>query len=109
MKIYSPIIARLGLGFVFLANSLTTWFTPEEFMELIGQHPYLIKLIGISDGLVAVCLLAGFFPKWAAHWAAVWITGVIGVLVFHQQWFNAMEHIGFLALAFILIDYARSS
>jgi uncharacterized membrane protein len=100
-------LLRLGLACAFLANSLTAFFSPEEFKDLVSGS-FLVKIlpvsvsafiifIGINDLVLAILLLVGWKVSKVAIWASIWIIGVI--LVSGLVSFNALEHVAFLSLA----------
>lgn len=96
---------RLGLSSVFLVNSLTAWFSPTEFIDLlksnslvsaIASPDFWIPLIGINDGLLFLIILLGRWHKVVAVWAAFWVIAVIYVTGFGVTEF--IEHAGLLSL-----------
>lgn len=105
-------IIRIGLGFVFLANSYTAFTMPHEFVDLISESFLInilsqntdtfVRFIGISDGLVAILLFIGAFQKYVAIYASVWILGVMSVIGVSELP-HFLEHLGFLSMAIYLI------
>lgn len=102
---------RIGLGLVFLANSLIAFLTPSEFIDLLeksfiaGFLPIsvatFVVIIGINDALVAILLLfLGIGRKWVALWASLWL---IGVLVIIAAPVEILEESGFLFMALALL------
>ncbi len=102
-------LIRIGLALVFLANSLTAFFTPQEFIKVIegaffaGILPVSAKtfvtVIGVNDALVAILLLCGVRLRLVATWASLWI---IGVMVARAAPLEILEDVGFLAMAIAL-------
>jgi uncharacterized membrane protein len=100
-------LLRLGLACAFLANSLTAFFSPEEFKDLISGSfvakilpvsvSAFIIFIGVNDLVVAILLLVGWKISKVAIWASIWIIGVI--LVSGLISLNALEHVAFLSLS----------
>jgi signal transduction histidine kinase len=108
-------IVRWGLVAVFLANSLTAFFSPEEFSELLSGSfihnlipvsiPTFVMLIGVNDLLLA--LLMAFSRKWDTVifiWASIWI---LGVMVALGRPLDILEESGFLAMAIALLATGR--
>ena len=96
---------RFGLSSVFLVNSLTAWFSPTEFIELLKSNSlvsliagpgFWIPLIGINDSLLFLIILLGRWRKVVAIWAALWVIAVIYVTGFEVTGF--VEHAGLLSL-----------
>lgn len=99
------ILFRIGLGGIFLTNSVTAWFSPDEFRELItsntvtshiGHPDLLIKLIGINDASLFLLILSGKYRKLAAAWGSLWIMTTIYMTGFWTPDF--IEHLAILAL-----------
>ncbi|MCL5019110.1 MAG: DoxX family membrane protein [Patescibacteria group bacterium] len=97
------LLFRLGLGFIFLANALTAWFSPAEFKELIANNylasrlaspNLLISFIGINDGLLFLLIAFGKWRKFVAIWATLWLLVVIYVTGIRTPDF--IEHLGIL-------------
>ncbi len=109
-----PFLIRVGLACVFLANSLTAFFSPAEFQDLVsgsflaGLLPVgadtFVNFIGINDFLVAMLLFVGWNTSRVAAWATVWLIGVIAVIGVVSL--DALEHLGFLAMAIALATRA---
>ena len=105
-----PFLIRVGLACVFLANSISAFLTPDEFHELIsnsfvaGLLPIsvaaFVVCIGISDFVVALLLVFGWRTSIVARYATVWLVGVIIVVGVFSL--DALEHLGFLAMAIAL-------
>jgi hypothetical protein len=109
MKNTQPLtIIRYGLALVFLANSLTAFFAPNEFAELISNSfvgsilpfdaKYFVMFIGVNDALVA--LLLSVNVRWVSYWATIWI---IGMLLVRGVSLDTLEEVGFLAMSFSLV------
>ncbi len=110
---YSFLI-RFGLGVIFIANALTAFFAPVEFLELI-KNSFAINLlpirpelfvpivIGINDSIVGLLLISGFATRRVAVWATVWL---IGVMIVIGNPLDVLEHSGllFLSVALVLGD-----
>jgi hypothetical protein len=102
-------LIRIGLAFVFLANALTAFFAPSEFIEIIGNSfiasilpisaASFAIIIGINDALVAILLFLNVGRKWVHAWAAIWIAGVI---IIRGVSLDALEEAGFLFMALAL-------
>ncbi len=103
-------LIRSGLAIVFFANSLKAFFAPKEFIEIVeraffaGALPVsaetFVVIIGINDVLVAILLLWGIRTRLVAIWAVLWI---IGATVTQAALLEALEEVGFLAMAVALI------
>ncbi|GEM_PF-2503474 len=102
---------RFGLSIVFLLNSLTAWFSPDEFLELLKNNPLAsaianpqiwIYIISINDALLFLLILSGRWRKTIAIWAALWMTAVIYVTL-GGGITEFIEHIG--VLSFIIYYY----
>ncbi len=99
------LLFRIGLSFIFLANSLTAWFSPSEFKELIANNyltsrlaspNLLISFIGINDALLFLLIAFGKWRKFIVMWAALWLLAVIYVTGIRTPDF--IEHLGVLLL-----------
>ncbi len=110
-SIIKPItLVRFGLGFVFLANSLSAFLAPDEFIDLISKSSVVnlipislaafVLFIGINDFLVALLLFSGLGGKWIYWWALLWI---IGVFIVKAAPLEILEESGFLFMTFALI------
>lgn len=109
-------IVSIGLGLVFLTMSLTAFFSPQEFTDLINDSflPNVIPLsaatfmiiIGISDLVVALSLIFGKFQKYILVWAMLWL---VAVIVINIDFFNFLEHFGFLVIAMGLWMHAKNT
>lgn len=105
-----PIIIRVGLALVFLANSLVAFLMPSEFQELVSGSfvanllpvsvATFVTFIGINDFVVAILLFVGWRTSRVAVYATAWLTGAI--LVIGVFSLDALEHLGFLAMAIAL-------
>ncbi len=109
---------RLGLACFFLVNSLSAFFSPSEFAELVQNNSFIssiansgfwVTLIGINDGLLFILILLGAWKKSVAIWAGIWI--VVVLFVTNAGGFEAIdfiEHIGVLSLiAYYYFAFAR--
>lgn len=104
-KIDANFFFRLGLGGIFLASSLTAWFAPGEFIELLEHNQLasaiadperLVTLIGINDLLLFGFILSGRWRKLVAGWAGFWMLIVIYVTGLTTPEF--IEHLAILSL-----------
>lgn len=107
-------LIRIGLGVVFLANSLAALFAPAEFIELI-ENSFVVSfipiplevfvplVIGFNDGIVALLFFSGIATRRVAMWAFLWLVGVMVVI---GEPFDVLEHAGllFVALALVVAD-----
>src|SRR5438094_966173 len=110
-----PFLIRVGLACVFLANSLTAFLSPSEFQDLVsnsfvaGLLPIsvaaFVTFVGFSDGIVALLLFSGWRTSRVAVYATVWLIGVI--LTIGVISLDALEHLGFLAMAVALATRRR--
>ncbi len=108
VKIKTISLVRIGLALAFLANSLTAFFMPAEFIELI-KGSFLISIapasaflivIGINDAVLATLLFLNEGRKIVPVWAALWL---IGVSVVRGISFDTLEELGFLFMALALM------
>ena len=113
----SDVLFRLGLSTIFLLNSLTAWFSPDEFLELLDKSPlasaiasphFWIYIIGINDGLLFLLILFGRWRKGIAIWAAVWMIAVIYMTISEDP-IEFIEHIGVLSFIIYYFAFQRSS
>ncbi|MFM2331152.1 MAG: hypothetical protein RLZZ26_659 [Candidatus Parcubacteria bacterium] len=108
-----PVIVRFGLACVFLANSLTAFFSPSEFSDLISGSfvagilssiglsvSAFITFVGCNDLTVSLLLLSGWKTSRVATYATAWITTV--VIVIGVNTLDALEHLGFISMALSL-------
>lgn len=105
-----PFLIRVGLACVFLSQSITAFFAPSEFQDLVSQSfvsgllpvsvPTFVVFIGINDFLVAALLFLGWKTSRVATYATAWLVGVI--LVIGIVSLDALEHLGFLAMSIAL-------
>lgn len=105
-----PFLIRIGLACVFLANSLTAFFEPSEFHELIsgsfvaGLLPVSVAtfviFVGINDLTVAALLFFGWRTRRVATYATLWMLGVMTVIGIFSL--DGLEHLGFLAMTVAL-------
>ncbi len=103
-------LIRIGLACVFLANSLTAFFNPGEFQDLVsssfvaGLLPVsvasFVTFIGFNDLTVAILLLLGWRTSYVAVYATAWLAGVIVVIGAFSL--DALEHLGFLSMSIAL-------
>jgi uncharacterized membrane protein YphA (DoxX/SURF4 family) len=102
----SDFLFRFGLSVVFLVNSLTAWFSPDEFLELLKNNPlvsaianphFWIYIIGINDSILFLLILAGRWRRTIAVWAALWMIAVIYITI-NEGAIEFIEHIGILSL-----------
>ena len=105
------ILFRIGLSSFFLINSLTAWFSPNEFLELLGMNSFIsttgnpqfwIYFIGINDALLFLLILSGRWRKGIATWAGLWVLTIIYITI-SKDITEFIEHIG--VLSFILYYY----
>lgn len=104
-----PNIIRIGLALVFLANSLTAFFAPSEFVELIEKSflvnllpvsaDMLVTFIGINDAIVAFLLFWGLGVSYTAIWATLWLLGAMAI---RGEPLEILEEAGFLFMALSL-------
>ena len=90
---------RFGLAAIFLANSLTALFSPDEFREIVsklGNPDILVNFIVINDGLLFLLLMLGLCRKPVAIWGMIWILAVISVTGIVTPDF--VEHTGVILL-----------
>lgn len=108
-KSTADILFRLGLSSVFLVNSLTAWFAPNEFMELLKSNSlasaiaspgFWIFVIGFNDGLLFLLILLGRWRKVIAMWAAFWL-----VIVIYMTGFEATEFVEHAGTLFLIAYY----
>ena len=115
MKSIKPFtLLRIGLALVFLANSLTAFLDPGEFIDLVsgsflGQilpltAEHFVVLIGVNDALVALALFVGFDLSLITIWATLWI---LGVMTIKGVSLGTLEEAGFLFMAIDLIVMLR--
>lgn len=103
-------VIRIGLASVFLANSLIAFLEPSEFQELVSGSfvanllpvsvATFVMFIGVNDLIVAVLLISGWRTSRVAVYAVAWLIGVIIVTGVFSL--DALEHLGFLAMAIAL-------
>ncbi len=79
-------LLRVGIGGIFLANSIAAFVSPDEFKELlelnsitssIGHASLLVFLVGLNDGLLSLLLFSGKYKKLVAVWGSAWMVVVI--------------------------------
>lgn len=113
MKIKPLTIIRIGLAFAFLANALTAFISPQDFMDLLSASfihnlipiasPLFVFLIGINDMLVAVLLFSGGKrARVIEWWAIVWLAGVLAIKATEGSYLDSLEEIAFVAMALAL-------
>ncbi len=102
---------RLGLSSFFIINSLTAWFFPSEFLELLGTNTlastiaspqFWVYVIGVNDAVLFLLILSGYWRKNIAIWAGLWIIAVIYITM-SEGILELIEHIG--VLSFIIYYY----
>ncbi|MBI3633298.1 MAG: DoxX family membrane protein [Candidatus Vogelbacteria bacterium] len=104
-------LARFGLGVIFIANALTAFFAPTEFIELIkgsfvvnflSMSPELFVgvVISLNDSIVGLLLISGLATRRVAIWAMIWL---IGVIIVTGKSFGALEHLGLIFIALSLV------
>lgn len=104
-------LIRFGLGIIFLANALTAFFAPAEFIELIkgsflgnilpmSPEAFVPIVIGLNDGIVAMLLFSGIATRRVGVWAFVWL---IGVMIVIGNTLDMLEHAGLLFMALALV------
>ncbi|MBI3624490.1 hypothetical protein HY218_02550 [Candidatus Saccharibacteria bacterium] len=105
LKKNKNVLFRVGLGSIFLVNSVTAWLASDDFRSSLagnsvtshfGHQDTLIRLIGINDALLFLLILSGKYRKLAVIWGSVWLLAVIFVTGFWTTDF--IEHLGVLAL-----------
>lgn len=111
-----PFLIRIGLALVFLANSLIAFLAPSEFQDLVsnsfiaGLLPIsvaaFVVCIGFNDLIVSLLLFSGWRTARVAMYATAWITGVIFVIGVFSL--DALEHLGFIAMAVTLATARRT-
>jgi hypothetical protein len=118
-----PNIIRLGLVCVFLTNSLTAFYLPSEFIDLVSGSfaagilssinvsvSTFVTFVGFNDMTVAILLLLGWRTSRVATYAVAWFIGVIcviGVASFESS-LDVLEHLAFVAMALSLSVRGRS-
>jgi len=117
LRNHSTIILRCGLALIFLAHFYIAVFNPDEFVNLINgpflPHAFistalLVKLIALSDVVVAILLLFGFGLKYVSAYATLWIIGVM-VVSGIKEFPDFLEHLGFLSIAVFLFLNSNKS
>ncbi len=97
---------RLGLSSFFLINALAAWFSPNEFLELLGMNPlasslaspqFWVYVIGVNDAVLFLLILSGRWSRGIAIWAGLWVLAVIYVTISEGS-AELIEHIGVLSL-----------
>jgi hypothetical protein len=83
-------LPRLGLGLIFLSNSLGAWYDTSSYMDLLRTsffgrvfedlRPW-VGFIKYNDLLTGVLLLVGAWPKYVMAWAGLWMVAVAVVRV----------------------------
>ena len=108
MKRHQYLILRLGLGIVFLIFSIGK-FRNDIWVQTIKSLPILqslipfsldtlVILIGISEVIIALLLILGFFTRVAAFFALVEL-----VIIFFLLKFQEVREIGLIAMALVLL------
>lgn len=109
--IHYNFLIRFGLGTIFLANSLTAFFVPSEFIELINNsfmvnflpirpEIFVPLIIGLNDAIVALLFFFGIATRRVGLWAFIWL---IGVMIIIASPLGILEHVGFLFMVLALI------
>lgn len=104
-------LIRVGLGTIFLTNSLAAFFAPAEFIELIknsfvmyflpiSPELFVPLVIGFNDGIVALLFFSGIATRRVALWAFLWL---IGVMIVIGEPLDMLEHAGLLFVTLALI------
>ncbi len=120
MKVKPLTIIRIGLAFAFLANSLTAFIAPQDFMDLLNASfvPSIIPiasslfifLIGVNDALVAILLFSGGrAARMIEWWAIVWLTGVLIIKATGGGYLDSLEEVAFVAMALALVIQLKIS
>ncbi len=103
-KSISSLFFRLGLSSFFLLNSLSAWFAPDEFTEIVSGNAFTsaiaspatwLVLIGINDGLLFLLILTGKWRRFTAVWAFLWLLAVVYLTGFGSEF---IMHVGIMAL-----------
>ncbi|MCL5114023.1 MAG: DoxX family membrane protein [Patescibacteria group bacterium] len=108
------LLLRFGLAFIFLANSLTGLFNPNDFKEIVEKSffhgvldltPLFIILVGINDLVLSILLFTHFVPKVTYKWATAWLVVVTVVIATTGGWgiTDSVEHLGFVSIALVLM------
>ncbi|MCL4358581.1 MAG: DoxX family membrane protein [Patescibacteria group bacterium] len=104
-------LIRAGLGLIFIANALTAFFAPADFIEIIKSsfvanilpfNPAIFAhiIIGLNDSIVGLLLIVGIATRRVAVWATIWL---IGVMIVIGNPLEIMEHSGLLLLSATLV------
>ncbi len=107
------VLLRVGLGVIFLANSLMAFLAPAEFVDLINNsfvaaflpirpETFVPLVIGINDGTVALLLFFGIATRRVGLWATLWLIGVMIVIGVGSP-FDVLEHAGLLFMSAALV------
>ncbi len=100
-------ILRLGAVLTFFAHSMIAFLIPLEFERLlegsfifhpiIDSFPLLITLVGINDLCIALLLSLDKYLAFVGLWAALWISGVLVVILSQSQGITTSSLIEILA------------
>lgn len=112
LRPHAPLFIRFGLAAIFAAQAYTAWFASDEFKEIFGNSflsgvfpvspEVFVRIIGVSDMLIALMLLAGRARRFIAAYACAWIAGVV-VVAWPMEIPDMLEHVGFLGMALYLL------
>jgi hypothetical protein len=79
------VLPRLGLGILFIANSIGAWYDTSSYMDLmrtsfLGRfiadlRPW-VEFIKYNDLVVGLLILSGLWPKYVLAWAGLWLLAV---------------------------------
>ncbi len=105
---------RIGIAFAFLANSLTAFIAPQDFLNLLNASfiPNIIPiasslfvvLIGVNDALVAILLFSGGrAARMIEWWAIVWLIGVLIIKATGGGYLDALEEVAFVSMVLALV------
>lgn len=103
------IIIRIGLALVFLSNSLSAFFTPNEFRDIIEASsvahlvPFstatILLIIGTNDLVLSLLIFLNKYQKYILIWAMLWL---VIVMVVTGDILGILEHLGFFSMALAL-------
>ncbi len=103
-------LIRLGLGIIFIANSLAAFFAPAEFSELVrssfianllpvSPETFVGVVISFNDLIVGLLLIFGIATRRVAIWATLWLIAAMATIGIHL---NALEDFGLLIMSVAL-------
>lgn len=88
-------VLRLGVITAFFAHAILAFLSPESIADVLENSslthplydvfPSLVTLIGINDLLLSLMIATGRFSFLTASWAALWIAGVVVVILGSTQ------------------------